>query len=117
MELLWQRDTRCVKDRGVDVDRADDGIAGGAGFDGTGPADHQGHALAALGELDAAAEAYQQAKALRQELGHPSLAIDDAAGLARVALAAGDLTGAQQHVSEILTWICSTSSRSARISC
>jgi len=61
-----------------------------------------GHALADLGELEAAAEAYGEAMHLRRELGQHSLAIDDLAGLARVATAQGDLERALEQGEEIL---------------
>ncbi len=64
-----------------------------------------GHALAELGEFQAAAEAYTQAVDLRRELGQHSLAMDDLAGLAQVALAQNDLERAARHVEEILAWI------------
>jgi tetratricopeptide (TPR) repeat protein len=44
-----------------------------------------GHALAGLGRLAEAADAYRQALDLRRELGQPNLAMEDLAGLARVA--------------------------------
>jgi predicted ATPase/class 3 adenylate cyclase len=64
-----------------------------------------GHALADLGQLEAAAEAYGEAMDLRRELGQHSLAIDDLAGLAHVAMAHGDVERALGHVEEILAWI------------
>ena len=64
-----------------------------------------GHALADLGELEAAAEAYAEAMGLRRELGQHSLAIDDLAGLTRVAMAQGDVERALEQVEEILAWI------------
>jgi tetratricopeptide (TPR) repeat protein len=64
-----------------------------------------GHALADLGKLKAAAKAYSQAEHLRGELGQPGLAMDDLAGLARVALAQGDVEEAAGRVEEILAWI------------
>jgi len=64
-----------------------------------------GHALAGLGEVKAAAEAYDEAMRLRRELGQHGLAIDDLAGLARVAMARGDSKQALEHVKEILAWI------------
>ena len=42
---------------------------------------------------------------LRRELGQDCLAIDDLAGLARVALALGNSERALGHVKEILAWI------------
>ena len=62
-----------------------------------------GHALLGVGRLEEAAEAYQNSVALRRELGRPNLAMESLAGLARVALAQGDLARAQAHVEEILS--------------
>ena len=62
-----------------------------------------GHALLGLGRLEGAAEAYQNSVALRRELGRPNLAMESLAGLARVALAQGDLARAQAHAEEILS--------------
>jgi class 3 adenylate cyclase/tetratricopeptide (TPR) repeat protein len=64
-----------------------------------------GHALVGLGELEAAADAYDKAMRLRRELGQQGLAIDDQSGLARVALAQGDVEQAHARVEEILAWI------------
>jgi class 3 adenylate cyclase/tetratricopeptide (TPR) repeat protein len=64
-----------------------------------------GHALMGLGKLEAAAEAYDEAMRLRRELGQDGLAIDDLAGLARVAMAQGDSVRALERVEEILAWI------------
>jgi len=64
-----------------------------------------GHALAELGELQAAARAYREALHLRREMGQSSLAIDDLAGLARIAMAQGDPQQALEHVREIMAWI------------
>jgi predicted ATPase/class 3 adenylate cyclase len=64
-----------------------------------------GHALEGLGELQAAAAAYDDALRLRRELGQHSLAMDDLAGLARVAMAQGDPVRALEQVGEILAWI------------
>ncbi|MBN1484135.1 MAG: tetratricopeptide repeat protein [Chloroflexia bacterium] len=62
-----------------------------------------GHAQAALGQLSEAAEAYQRALSLRRESKRkPALALEPLAGLARVALAGGDLPEAQRLVEEIL---------------
>jgi tetratricopeptide (TPR) repeat protein len=62
----------------------------------------QGHALAGLGQLDEAADAYRQALGLWQETGRRHLVPEPLAGLARVALAHGDHTQALAHVGEIL---------------
>ena len=64
-----------------------------------------GHALADLGENQKAIEAYDKAMHLRRELGQDSLAIDDLAGLARVALAKGNLAQAEDHIKTIVTWL------------
>jgi predicted ATPase/class 3 adenylate cyclase len=61
-----------------------------------------GHARVGLGHLDEAATAYQQALDLRRELGQHHLAMESLAGLARVSLAQGDPSQAQNHVDEIL---------------
>jgi predicted ATPase/DNA-binding SARP family transcriptional activator len=64
-----------------------------------------GHALLGQGRLEEAAQAYQNAVALRRELDQPNLATEPLAGLARVALAQGDLARAQAHVEEILGYL------------
>ena len=64
-----------------------------------------GHALAGLGKVEAAVETYRKAMHLRRELRQPGLAIDDLAGLARVALAQGAFKRAAEHAQEILAWI------------
>jgi class 3 adenylate cyclase len=61
-----------------------------------------GHALAGLGHLDEAADAYQRASALWRERRIVSTAPDAWAGLARVALARGEPAQALGHVQEIL---------------
>jgi len=70
-----------------------------------------GHALEDLGELETAARAYAEAMRLRRELGQHGLAIDDLAGLARVALAQNNPARALEHVEEILAWIDTNSSQ------
>jgi len=62
-----------------------------------------GHALLGLGQLEEAAAAYQNSVALRRELSQPNLAMESLAGLARVALAQGDVARAQAHIEEILS--------------
>jgi tetratricopeptide (TPR) repeat protein len=62
-----------------------------------------GHALVGLGELEEGRAAYQEALGLRRELGQAHLATEPLAGLARVALARGDLTGAGRYIDEILS--------------
>lgn len=64
-----------------------------------------GLALTELGELEAATDAFAKAMLLRREIGQTPLAIDDLAGLARVALAQGRTRQAYEHVQEILTWL------------
>ncbi len=61
-----------------------------------------GHALWGLGRRDAATEAYRQAHALLAALGETHLALDPLAGLARVALEAGDTAQALRDVEKIL---------------
>jgi tetratricopeptide (TPR) repeat protein len=61
-----------------------------------------GNALAGLGLLTEAADACRQALVLWRELNQPNLATEPLAGLARIALAQGDLSRAQAHVEEIL---------------
>jgi tetratricopeptide (TPR) repeat protein len=53
--------------------------------------------------LAEASEVYEQALALRRELGQPHLVMESLAGLARVSLAQNDLIQAQAQVEEILT--------------
>jgi class 3 adenylate cyclase/tetratricopeptide (TPR) repeat protein len=64
-----------------------------------------GLALEGLGNLEAAHNAYQEALHLRREIGQTAHAIDDLAGLARVALAQGQVDKARTYVEETLTWI------------
>jgi tetratricopeptide (TPR) repeat protein len=64
-----------------------------------------GHALAGLSDWPAATAAYDKAMQLRRELGQPGLAIDDLAGLARVAFRQGNLETASAHVAEITAWV------------
>ena len=61
-----------------------------------------GHALGSQECLDEACEAYEQAVKLRYELCQHSLAMEPQAGLARIALAQGDITQARIHIAEIL---------------
>ncbi len=63
---------------------------------------NMGNALAALERLDEATVAYQSAFDLRQELGQESKAAESLAGLARVALARGDIEQASSHVEHII---------------
>ena len=64
-----------------------------------------GHSLAGLGHLEEAATTYGTAQDLWQEMGHISLGMESLAGLARVSLAQGDLSQAQVHVEEILSYL------------
>jgi len=58
-----------------------------------------------LGELGDASKAYEEALRLRCEIGQDALAIDDLAGLARVALEQDRVAQALAHVEEALDWI------------
>ena len=58
-----------------------------------------------MGDWAGAAEAYEQALHLRRELGQAPRAIDDLAGLVRVARQRGDVEGALARTDEILAWI------------
>lgn len=64
-----------------------------------------GHALAGLERWAPAAAAYEAALNLRRDLGQASAAIDDLAGLARVALAQGQIEPAGAYIEEILAWL------------
>jgi tetratricopeptide (TPR) repeat protein len=68
-----------------------------------------GHALAGLGRLTDAAEAYRRALELRRELGEHNRAMESLAGLASVSLAQGDAIGAQLQVEQILDHLASKS--------
>jgi predicted ATPase/class 3 adenylate cyclase len=61
-----------------------------------------GHAELDQGHPTAATEAYQAALSIRRDLGQPTKAAEPLAGLARVALAAGDSESALAHVTDIL---------------
>ena len=61
-----------------------------------------GHALMGLGESTQAADTYRQALDVYQKTGWPRLPMEPLAGLARIALAQGDLPQAQAHVETIL---------------
>jgi predicted ATPase/class 3 adenylate cyclase len=61
-----------------------------------------GHAELGMGRRSAAAEAYQAALSRRRELGQPNKAAEPLAGLARIALAAGELGAALAYVADIL---------------
>ncbi len=66
---------------------------------------HLGVAYSGANDFIQAAEAFTAALKLRRELGQPDLAMDDLAGLARVALGGGDLPKAREHAEIILTWL------------
>ncbi len=66
---------------------------------------HLGHALAELRQLDEAANSYRRAYELRREAKQPNLATEPLAGLARLALAQGDLAAAFEYVQEILDYL------------
>jgi tetratricopeptide (TPR) repeat protein len=72
----------------------------------------QGYSLSYLGvilegldELAEAAAAYEKALQLRREIGQAAAAIDDLAGLARVALKQSSLVQAAQYAEEIWQWL------------
>jgi adenylate cyclase len=64
-----------------------------------------GEVLARMGQLDEAAASLQQAVELRQEMRQLPLEMETRAGLARVALARGDRSGAQIQVDHILAYL------------
>jgi tetratricopeptide (TPR) repeat protein len=64
-----------------------------------------GHALLGLGRPAEAAESYWQCLVRHREWGRRHLIVEPLAGLARVALAQGDLVAALAHVNEILDHI------------
>jgi tetratricopeptide (TPR) repeat protein len=64
-----------------------------------------GHALHGLEQLEEAAAAYQQALALRYELGEIHLTLDPLAGIARISLAKQDLLSALAPVETILSYL------------
>jgi class 3 adenylate cyclase/tetratricopeptide (TPR) repeat protein len=61
-----------------------------------------GHALAALGRLDEAEERYRASAALFRAIGRTTMPYEPLAGLARVALARGDVAAARATVDEIV---------------
>jgi adenylate cyclase len=65
----------------------------------------RGYALTGLGQFEAATAAYREAGRLHRAAGQEHLAIETIAGLARVALAQGDLSQAQAHVEAILQYV------------
>ncbi len=62
----------------------------------------QGRALAGLGRMEEAADAFAQSLALRLELKQSTLAAEPLAGLARIALERGDLAQALARVEDML---------------
>jgi tetratricopeptide (TPR) repeat protein len=64
-----------------------------------------GQALVGLGQLPEATDAYRQALDLRRELGQSHLVPEPLTGLARVALARGEMAQALAHVEEILSYL------------
>lgn len=64
-----------------------------------------GLALEGLKEWAAATDAYREALHLRRKIGQTARAIDDLAGLARVALREQRVTEALMRVKEVLSWI------------
>jgi len=65
----------------------------------------RGHALLGLGRPDQAVDAYREALSLRRQLGLHYLANEPLAGLARTAIAQGDVPQAERHVEEILNYL------------
>jgi tetratricopeptide (TPR) repeat protein len=61
-----------------------------------------GHAELGLAQRSAATEAYHAALSIRRDLGQPNKVVEPLAGLARVALADGDIGAALAHVVDIL---------------
>jgi adenylate cyclase len=80
------------------ADFEDRGVRGGQADAWT----YLGHVRVGLGDLEGATDVYQHALELRREMDQPHLATEPLAGLARVAMAQGDLAQAQVHVKEIL---------------
>lgn len=66
---------------------------------------HLGLALATSGQQLPAQQAFQQAQQIRLSIGQNALVLDDLAGMARLALQAGDLHSAGERVGEILASI------------
>ena len=69
----------------------------------------RGYALTGLGQFEAAVAAYREAGRLYHAAGQEHLAVETIAGLARVALAQGDLSEAQAHVEAILQYVATNS--------
>ncbi|MEJ2364355.1 MAG: tetratricopeptide repeat protein, partial [Deltaproteobacteria bacterium] len=64
-----------------------------------------GHAWLGLDQPEKAVAAYRESLAIRQKLDQPHLAIGGKAGLARAAVAQGDLALALDHVNEIVSYL------------
>ena len=64
-----------------------------------------GVVLEGLGKLEEAATAHQKALQLRREIGQAAAAVDDLAGLARVALKQGNIAQATEYAEEIWEWL------------
>jgi class 3 adenylate cyclase/tetratricopeptide (TPR) repeat protein len=64
-----------------------------------------GVVLESLAELDEAAIAYRKALHLRREIGQAAAAIDDLAGLARVALKQSNIAQAMEYAGEVWQWL------------
>jgi predicted ATPase/class 3 adenylate cyclase len=60
------------------------------------------HALAALGEWDEAAACYRESASIFREIGRPTMPPEPIAGLARLALARGDLAVARATIAEVV---------------
>ena len=60
------------------------------------------HAHVALGEWDDAAACYRASLALFREIGRPTMVPEPIAGLARIALARGDVDGAMATIAEVV---------------
>jgi len=60
------------------------------------------HAHVALGEWDDAAACYRASLALFREIGRPTMVPEPIAGLARIALARGDVDGAMETIAEVV---------------
>ena len=64
-----------------------------------------GHSQFAVGQVAEAGASYQAALDIRRQLDQPLLATEPLAGLARCALASGDLPAAQTYLDEILAFL------------
>lgn len=64
-----------------------------------------GLAFEGLGRLANAAQSYSAALQLHRDIGQLARAMDDLAGLVRVAVIQGDLSAARVHTEEILAWL------------